>query len=95
MRRVAANMVYNNDIEFHKNHIVELYNHIVVNHYSLQEEMPMTEWFGGTIFIFDKEAYHISKIVSQNEAKDIYDILSSSSELGTHHSCSYGHIQRL
>lgn len=49
MRRVAATRVYINEKEFHNNHIVELLDYYVVNHYPLYEELPMTEWLGGAI----------------------------------------------
>lgn len=95
MKRIAANIVYINSIEFYKQHIVELYDHIVVNHYPLQEESPMTEWFCGSIIIHEKAAYLIEKVLSLDEARQVYSILSSSSELSTNNSCCYGHIQRL
>ena len=62
MRRVAASIVYINEKEFH-NHVVELLNHQVTNHYPLEGEQPMTEWLGGTIEVRRSEegvleAYH-------------------------------------
>ena len=52
MRRIAANIVYiNNDKEFHKNHIVELFDDMVVNHYNISEELAMTEWLGGMLLL--------------------------------------------
>lgn len=51
MRRVAATRVYLSTEEFHTNHIVELFDSFVVNHYGLQSELPMTEWLGGIILI--------------------------------------------
>lgn len=95
MRRVAANIVYINNIEFYKNHIVELYEHIVVNHYKLVDELAMTEWFSGTIVINKNSAYLIKRILTQAEVDEIYSLLSSSSEFCTNDSCSYCDIERL
>ena len=81
MRRVAASRVFINEKEFHNNHVVELFEHLVVNHYPLEGELPMTEWLGGTIIIRGKEAYHT--------------VVLSPTELSTDDSCCYGHIQRL
>ena len=95
MRRVAANIVYINNIEFYKQHIVELYDHIVINHFCLSDELAMTEWLSGTIIIYNRNAYHVNKSLSQDEASKIYLLLSSSAELSTNHSCSNGNIKRL
>ena len=95
MRRVAANIVYINNIEFYKNYIVELYEHIVVNRYQLKEELEMTEWLGGTILLYKRKAYHVNKVLSPEEANVIYSTLSSSSEFSTDYSGSYGNIKRL
>lgn len=67
MRRVAASRVYINKKEFHTNYVVELFDHLVVNHYPLKGELPMTEWLGGTIIIRDQEAYYIQKVLSPAE----------------------------
>ena len=82
MRRVAASRVYINEKEFHNNHVVELFEHLVVNHYPLEEELPMTEWLGGTIIIRGREAYHTPLVLSPTE-------------LSTDDSSSNGNIQRL
>lgn len=95
MRRVAANIVYLNNIEFYKNHIVELYEHIVVNHYKLIDELAMTEWFSGTIIVHQRMAYLIQKRLTQAEVDDVYSLLASTSELSTNYSSCYGYIQRL
>lgn len=95
MRRVASNIVYINNIEFYKNHIVELYEHIVVNHYQLSGELEMTEWFSGTIIIYNRNAFLIRRQLTQEEVDDIYSSLSSSSELCTNDSSRYGYIERL
>ena len=53
---------------FHTNHVVELTDHIVTNHYPLTTELPHTEWLGGTIIIKDRHAYHFKKVLSPDEA---------------------------
>lgn len=55
MRRVASSKVYINNEEFYNNHIVELFDSFVVNHYGLQSELPMTEWLGGVIVFLHAE----------------------------------------
>ena len=77
MRRVAASRVYINEKEFHNNYVVELFEHLVVNHYPLTNEPPMTEWLGGTIIIRGKEAYHAQKVLSPAELST-YDSGSNS-----------------
>lgn len=66
MRRVAASKVYINEKEF-RNHVVELFDHLVVNHYALEGELPMTEWLGGTIIIRGREAFHTRQVLSPAE----------------------------
>lgn len=66
MRRVAASKVYINEKEF-RNHVVELFDHLVVNHYALEGELPMTEWLGGTIIIRGREAFHTRQVLSSAE----------------------------
>ena len=68
MRRVAASRVYINEKEFHNNHVVELLQQLVVNHYPLEGELPMTEWLGGTIIIRDHQAFHSPRVLSPEEA---------------------------
>ncbi len=82
MRRVAALRVYINEKEFRTNHVVELYDHLVVNLYPLEGEIPMTEWLGGTIIIHQREAFHIQQVLSPTE-------------LSAYNSCSDSNIQRL
>lgn len=82
MRRVAASRVYINEKEFRTNYVVELYNHLVVNLYPLEGEIPMTEWLGGTIIIHQREAFHIQRVLSPTE-------------LSAYNSCSDSNIQRL
>lgn len=72
IRKVAATRVYLNIQEFHTNHIVELTDHIVTNHYPLTSELPHTEWLGGTIVIQNQHAYHTKKVLSPEEAKTFY-----------------------
>lgn len=81
MRRVAASKVFINEKEF-RNHVVELYDHLLVNHYPLEGEIPMTEWLGGTIIIRGREAYHTRQALS-------------SAELSTDDGSGNGDIQRL
>lgn len=70
MRRVAASIVYINEKEF-RNHVVELFDHLLVNHYPLEGELPMTEWLGGTIIIRDRHAYHIPQVLSPEDIHTI------------------------
>ncbi|MBO4673737.1 MAG: hypothetical protein J5616_05255 [Bacteroidaceae bacterium] len=67
MRRVAASRVYINEKESHTNHVVELLDHSVVNHYALEGELPMTEWLGGTIIIRNRKAYHVPQVLSPED----------------------------
>lgn len=78
MRRVAASRVYfynkevNNDRkEFHTNHVVELFDHVIVNHYPLKGEIAMTEWLGGSIIISERHAFHTPKTLSIDEVSEI------------------------
>ena len=61
IRRVAANVVIFSENEHYVNHVVELCNSRIVNHYPLHGEIAMTEWLGGTIEIENRKAYHIIK----------------------------------
>ena len=110
-RRVAANLVYINSKEFHKYHIVELFDNIVVNHYGLQEELAMTEWLGGTILLthardFDTEGVNsIEEFYAKADAWDektgsyyayhINRVLSPSAKFRTDDGSGNGNIQRL
>jgi hypothetical protein len=60
LRRVAANVVIFSDDRRYINHVVELCNSRVVNHYPLRGEIAMTEWLGGTIVIENGKAYHLT-----------------------------------
>ncbi len=111
MRRVAANIVYTNVKEFHKNHIVELFDGIVVNHYGLTEELAMTEWLGGIILLTkaeDLELDGIDSIEQFYERADNWDyqskrfnayhlnkVLSPSTKFSTDNGSSNCHIKRL
>ena len=97
MRRVAASRVYVNEKEFYTNHVVELLDHLVVNHYALEGELPMTEWLSGTIIIRNREAYHTPKNLSPEEicTKFASRHAQSPSELGTYNGCGNSNIQRL
>lgn len=97
LRRVAVSRIYINKKEFHNNHVVELFEHRVVNHYPLQEETAMTEWLGGTIILCDGEAFHVSEVLEPNELHTFFptDPASSPTELGTDYRCGNCHIERL
>ncbi len=81
MRRVAASKVFINEKEF-CNHVVELFGHLLVNHYPLKGELPMTEWLGGTIIIRGREAFHTKQVLS-------------SAELSTYNGSGDGYVERL
>lgn len=81
-RIVAASRVFTNEKDFYNNHVVEILNHRVVNHYPLEGEQAMTEWLGGTIIISGHEAFHVGKVLS-------------ATELCTYNSCGNGHVERL
>lgn len=67
MRRIAANRVYFNNEEFYKNHIIELFGSNVVNHFSLQSELAMTEWLGGIIMLTNASELDTSGLNSVEE----------------------------
>ena len=67
MRRVAASRIYFNNKDFRTNHVVELVDHFVVNHYPLKGEIPMAEWLGGTIIICNRRAYHTRQVLTPDE----------------------------
>jgi hypothetical protein len=64
MRRVAANRVYINNKEFYNNHIIELFDSYVVNHFPLQSELAMTEWLGGIIMLTNASEVDTSSVYS-------------------------------
>lgn len=72
MRRVAASRVYLNNEEFFNNHIVELFDSYVVNHYGLQDELAMTEWLGGVIVITNHEL----DIEKAREARNVNELFA-------------------
>jgi hypothetical protein len=51
MRRVAANRVYFSTNKAYNNHVIEIIDKTVVNHYQLHDELELTEWLGGIIII--------------------------------------------
>ena len=78
MKRIAASKVYilNNTAPNSPLEIVEqYYNHVVevsedktmINHYPLTEELPMTEWLGGTIVIHKNKVTICTNILSPDE----------------------------
>lgn len=48
MRRVGANTVIT-ETETLNQAVVEIYDDRVVNYYEFHDELPMTEWLGGSI----------------------------------------------
>ena len=56
MRRVAAHEVHV-DGRILEQAVVELLSGKVVNYYVFTDELPMTEWLGGTIEIVGEFAY--------------------------------------
>ena len=48
IRRVASNEIMI-DGKILRQYVVEIIDHKVVNFYSFQDELPLTEWFGGQI----------------------------------------------
>ena len=69
MRRIAASKVYIDREHVYTNHIVELYDDRVVNHYPLPSELPMTEWLGGVIILSRADDVDLS------QARSITDML--------------------
>ena len=69
IRKVAANRVYLSDSEYYTNHVVEIFDNMVINHYPLMAEQPQTEWLGGTVIIKNQRTYHTKKVLSPEEAK--------------------------
>ena len=57
LRRVASNIVIFSEKVQYTNHVLELFNSRVVNHYPLRGEIAMTEWLGGTIIVENGKAY--------------------------------------
>lgn len=70
-KRYASHILIINN-EFHKNHIVELINHLYSSHYPLTEEQAMTEWIGGTIIIQGDQAYHTPHVLTPTEFSTDY-----------------------
>lgn len=50
LRRVAAHEVRVGENALHQA-VVEIYDDRVVNYYEFRDELPMTEWLGGTIVL--------------------------------------------
>lgn len=50
MRRVGAHKVITESSTLNQA-VVEIYDGRVVNYYEFHDELPMTEWLGGTIII--------------------------------------------
>ena len=50
LRRVAAHEVHVGENTL-RQAVVEIYDDCVVNYYEFRDELPMTEWLGGTIVL--------------------------------------------
>lgn len=50
IRRIASNEVLLDDKSYHQC-VVELEEGRVVNYYCFEDELPLTEWLGGTIVL--------------------------------------------
>lgn len=48
LRRIAANRIILDDKQL-KQHVIEIEGDIVKSYYPLSDELPFTEWLGGTI----------------------------------------------
>jgi len=70
MRRIASSRVYITRKEFYTNHVVELFNSFVVNHYALHNELAMTEWLGGVI-VFVNTNELIESLEASNNVETI------------------------
>lgn len=70
MRRVAASIVFTDARQRNKNYVVEVYDNIVVNHYPLLDEQPMTEWLGGMIVLTH---FLISDLKKVRSVSDFYE----------------------
>ena len=71
LRRVASNIVIFSEKVQYTNHVLELFNSRVVNHYPLRGEIAMTEWLGGTIIVEYGKAYHITKHADGTQHKQL------------------------
>lgn len=58
MRRVATNRVYFSPTTIYRNHILEIYGEMMINHFKLEDELELTEWLGGIIMITDEKTAH-------------------------------------
>lgn len=59
MRRIAASIVVMPDGTRLVNHVVELRDGVVENVYLLKDELPMTEWYSGSITVGQDGRIHI------------------------------------
>lgn len=60
-RRIAALCVVFADGKKYRQHVVELIDSRVANHYALTAELPHTEWYGGTLLV--DEGLQVSRLV--------------------------------
>lgn len=68
MRRCGAHEVVLSDGQVLRQAVVEVMEDRVVNYYEFRDELPMTEWLGGTIEVKRDEdgmlrAFHEGKII--------------------------------
>lgn len=61
-RRIAASCVVFADGKKYRQHVVELIDSRVANHYALTAELPHTEWYGGTLLV--DEGLQVSRLVT-------------------------------
>jgi hypothetical protein len=73
MRRVAANRVYTDRQTYFKNHVVELFDDCVTNHFSLNGEIEMTEWLGGIIILSRSYSESVFEAKSLDECFEILE----------------------
>lgn len=71
MRRVGAHEVILPEQTLHQA-VVEIQDDRVVNYFEFRDELPMTEWLGGTIQIFKNadgvlQAYHENQLLTAGD----------------------------
>ena len=51
MRRVASSKVFFSRNDVKTNHVLEVYDEHLINHYALDCELEMTDWLGGVMIV--------------------------------------------
>lgn len=69
MRRIAAKHVVMPNGTTFTNHVVEIMDSRLVNHYPLQGEIEMTEWLGGTIVVEADGIHHLTRLSDGTQRK--------------------------